>query len=359
MATIIKRGPYQYQALVRRKGYPQQTRTFETRGEAAAWARDVESSMDGGTFRDRKVVAKVTLHDALERYLNEVTVKKRGKQQETSRIKQLQTHPLALRHLHSLQACDFAAYRDSRMKEVGSNTVRLELALLSHLYTIAIKEWSWPLVHELKNVAKPSPGQGRERTLLPGELDRLLGAIDLPHRRQCRIWLDACVRLAIATGMRAGELLSIEWTQVDTVTGVIRLDQTKNGQRRTVPLTEEAVRILNALPLPEGGRRVIRGFYDTAALDRAFRRALKDAGIADLRFHDLRHEAATRLAPHMTVQNLAKVMGWKTLQMAMRYYNPQAHELVQLVRQADEARKAGAVGKSTPTVTPTPRLQAA
>ena len=67
MATITKRGPYQYQALVRRKGYPQQTRTFETRGEAAAWARDVESSMDGGAFRDRKVVAKVTLHDALER----------------------------------------------------------------------------------------------------------------------------------------------------------------------------------------------------------------------------------------------------------------------------------------------------
>ena len=340
MATINKRGAYQYQARVRRKGYPAQTRTFNTRAEAAAWVREVESSIDSGTFRDRKVLTQLTLHDALERYLKEVTVKKRGKQQETSRIRQLQAHPLALRQLQSLQACDFVVYRDRRLQHVSPTTVRLELAILSHLYTIAIKEWSWPLVHELKNVAKPTANHGRERTLMPGEFQRLMEAIALPYRRQCQVWLDACVRLAIETGMRAGELLTMEWEQVDLMSGVVRLDKTKNGQRRLVPLTEEAVRVLSSLPRPCGGRRVIRGFYDTPGLDRAFRRALKDAGIADLRFHDLRHEAATRLAPHMTVQNLAKVMGWKTLQMAMRYYNPQAHELVELVRNAGRQRQA-------------------
>ena len=334
MASINKRGPYQYQVLVRRKGYPSQTKTFESRAEAEAWARGVEAKMHEGSFRDRRGIANVTLHQALDLYAEKVTPHKAGADKELQRIRQLQRHPLAMRDIDSLLSRDFAAYRDERLNKVSPSTVRLELALVSHLYTIAIKEWSWPLTHELKNVRKPAAAQGRERRLVGNEKDRLLEAIHRPQARSA-VWLDACVRLAIETGMRAGELLTIEWHQVDLSAGVIRLEKTKNGERRSVPLTEDAVSVLSQLP--RTGRRVISGYYDTSGLDRAFKRTCAAAGITGLRFHDLRHQAATDYAPHMKVQQLAKVMGWKKLEMAMRYYNPTEEELVQLVRSSKPA----------------------
>ena len=335
MATITKRGPYQYQAIVRRKGYPSQTKTFESRAHAEIWARSVESKMDDNSFRDRRQLAKLTLHSALDRYLVSVTPAKRGRAQERNRILQLQRHPIALRSMDSLLATDFAVYRDERLQKVSSTTARLELALLSHLYTIAIKEWSWPVEHVVKNVRKPAAAPGRERRLLLDEPVRLFAAIQRPTATSSRIWLDACVRLAIETGMRAGEILTCAWSQVDLQGGCIRLSMTKNGSKRTVPLSLEAIRVLEALP--RSGIDVIEAFHDTSGLDRAFRRACVYAGITDLRFHDLRHEAASRLAPHMTVQDLAKVMGWKTLKMALRYYHPTDEELIRLVRRPGPA----------------------
>ena len=336
MATVSKRGDYQYQAIIRRKGFPSQTRTFETRKEAAKWARDVESKVDQGLFRDRREVEQTTLHDALDRYRRTVTSDKRGKVAEENRIKLLQARPFAQRSLSSLQSCDFAAYRDTRRQQVSANTVRLELALLSHLYTVAIQEWSMPLEHALKNIKKPRPGPGRERRLVGDEEARLMAALDRPEARSAKVWLEACIRLALETGMRAGEILSLDWGQVNLSQGVVRLNMTKNGSARSVALSHAAVDTFQHLPRHIGGR-VIPNFHDTSGLDRAFKRLCNAAGVDNFHFHDLRHEAASRLAPHMPVQTLAKVMGWKTLQMAMRYYNPTEQELVETVRRAAAA----------------------
>jgi integrase len=335
VATINKRGPHQYQVIIRRKGYPTQTKTFLTKDDADKWIRDVESGMDAGTFRDRRAIAGVTLHDALGKYLDKVTPTKRGSVAESNRIKQLQRHPLAQRLIGSLLASDFSRYRDERLAQVSGSAVRLELALLSHLYTIAIKEWSWPLIHELRNVRKPKSNEARERRLEGDEKERLLAAVHRPKARSA-IWLEACIRLALETGMRAGEILSLTWEQVDLDKHCIRLNKTKNGCKRTVGLTDEAVEVLHKLP--RTGSAVITNFYDTSGLDRALKGACKSAGIENLHFHDLRHETASRLAPLMQVQDLAKVMGWQTLQMAMRYYNPTDAELVALVRRGSPPR---------------------
>lgn len=341
MASISKRGDYQFQVIVRRKGYPTQKKTFESRAEAQMWALDVESKMTQSLFRDRRELTVTTLGQALTRYRQCITPLKRGHAKETQRIKQLLHHSLSLRSLDSLQAKDFAAYRDERLRQVCGTTVRLELALLSHLYTTAIKEWSLPLAHELKNVRKPSANAARERRLENDEWDRLLAAI---HRPPCRstkqdakarstaVWLDACVWLGLETGMRAGEILTLEWSQVNVEKGCIRLQITKNGSRRTVGLSHRAVEVLKKLP--RTGMRVISNFFDTSGMDRAFKRACIAAGIADLRFHDLRHECASIFAKFMNIQGLAKIMGWKTLQMAMRYYHPSDDEMVELVRSA-------------------------
>lgn len=339
MATINKRGPFQFQAIIRRKGYPSQTKTFESRSDAEAWVRSIESKMDDNTFRDRRDLKNWTLFDALERYVTEVTPTKRGHVQERNRLRQLQRHPIALRNFESLQAKDFSAYRNERLKEVGANAVRLELALLSHLYTIAIKEWSLPLTHEINNIRKPSPGEGRDRRLRGDEFERLVAAIQRTTENKAGLWLQACIRLALETGMRAGEILTCQWRQVDLDSSCIRLETTKNGSRRTVPLSAEAVRVLKSLP--KAGIEVIGAFHNTANLSAAFSRACVNAGISNLKFHDLRHEAASRFAPHMKVQDLAKIMGWKTLQMAMRYYNPTDNELVQLIRRAEQAANTG------------------
>lgn len=338
MPSITKRGPHQYLATVRRRGYKTQCKTFETRAEAEAWAMTVESSMHNGQFRDPSGLKGVTLENALRRYETKVTTYKKRPQQERSRISILCRHPMAKRYVIDMRARDFAEYRDERLTQVGPNTVRLELALLSHLYTIAIKEWGWPLAHELSNVRKPKAPRGRERRLVEDEEERLLAAIRLPSRRQCSPWLEACVRLAIETGMRAGEILDLEWSHVHLNRRIVRVIDSKNDESRTVPLSSLAVDIIRGLPREPGARRVIRGFYDTNGLDAAFAIACEAAGIEDLRFHDLRHEAASRMAPHMKAQELAKVFGWKTLQMAMRYYNPTDDELVSLVNRVERAR---------------------
>lgn len=331
MASITRRGDYQFQVIVRRKGYPSQTKTFETKSDAQKWARDVESKMDHGHFRDRREIKATTLGDLLERYLDRVTPTKRGHVAERNRIKQLQRHPIALRPLEGLCSRDFAEYRDSRLRQVSRSTVRLEMALLSHLYSTAIKEWSMPLEHELRNVRKPKAGEARERRLVDNEEQLLRTALHRPTAGRVAVWLEASIDLAIETGMRAGELLSLDWGQVNLTFSVIRLKETKNGSSRTVPLSAKAISVLSGLPSKAHGGRVIPNFHDTSGLDRSFKRLCEAAEIQGLRFHDLRHEAASRLAPRMKVQTLAKIMGWKTLQMAMRYYNPSDQDLLDAI----------------------------
>ena len=333
MASVYKRGNNRYQAIIRRKGYRSQTKTFESRIDAERWAREVECQMDTSYFSDRREIERTTLSQALQRYLEVVSPMKRGYTAERNRILQLQRNPLALRGLSTLRAKDFVQYRDDRLKKVSANTVRLELALLSHLYTIAIKEWSMPLSHELRNVRKPPAGPGRERRLESDENLRLHEVLKRAEGRGAAVWLEACIDLALETGMRAGEILSLNWQQVKIDACTIRLNCTKNGSARTVPLTEKATEVLKRLPRDISGK-VIPNFHDTSGLDRAFKRLCEAAGVNGLRFHDLRHEAASSFAPHMPATTLAKIMGWRSIQMAMRYYNPTDRELVDIVRRA-------------------------
>lgn len=329
MASITKRGPYQFQAQIRRKGYPNQQRTFETKREAEAWATDIESQMNRGTFVDRSEAERTTFGEALGRYAREVTQNKRGWETEMHRVKALQKHPLAARPLASLRSLDFANYRDERLKVCSSATVKRELVIISHVFNTARTDWSLPIDNPIAGIRKPQAGQHRERRLSEDEQVRLVQAAGQSKAAT----LSFCVVLALETGMRAGEIVGLRWEQIDLPNAVIRLGMTKNGDRRVVPLSEAAEAAIRGLPRPIHGGRLTK-FYDSRGLSAAFRRACERAGISGLRFHDLRHEAASRLAPHMPVATLAKVMGWKTIQMAMRYYNPTAAELVAAVRAA-------------------------
>lgn len=336
MASIIERGPFQFQAQIRRKNYPTQTKTFETRREAKAWINVIESEMVRGVFTDRREAEQTTLKEALERYKREVTAFKKAPKREENRIKAWMLHPLAKRSLANLRSTDFAQYRDERAKSVGGNSIRLELAVISHLFTIARKEWNIPVDNPIKNIRMPELPPARDRRLR-GDEEAILIAYCKAEKQG--VWLSAAVELAIETGMREGELASLEWRQVNLDKRIARLEKTKNGDSRSVPLSSHAIELLKQLPRAINGR-VLSVFGSGEALSSAFGDARDKAGIVDFHFHDLRHEAASRLAPHMTVQTLAKVMGWKTIQMAMRYYNPTDDELVKAVDQASQRRKA-------------------
>lgn len=336
MASVLKRGPHQWQATIRRKGYPTQTKTFETKSTANAWATVVESEMTRHVFIDKTEVEQTTLGELLTRYGEEKSPKKRSCRTELVTIRRLLEHPLASRPLASLRSTDFAKYRDERiLNGAANNSVRLELALLSTMLTHARKEWSIQVDNFIMNVSKPSAPPGRDRRFVGDEELRLLNAA-----RQSRApSLELCIILAIETGMRAGNIVDLHWEQIDFQEKVIVVKRTKNETALTAPLSIRAEAALLAYPRPLAGGR-ITNYYDSAGLGAAFRQACKVAGIVGLNFHDLRHEAASRLAPLVPTATLCKLMGWKSIAMAMRYYNATASELVTARRAAESARAA-------------------
>ena len=326
MASITKRGPYQFQAQVRRKGYPTQNKTFETKKAALDWATSVEAEMTNGTFVDRSSLERTTFGDLLERYERDETPKKRGSETELVRIRSLKKHPLAARPLSTLRKKDFADYRDERLKTCCPETVRRELVIISAVFTTARELWELPVGNPLAGVKWPAKGNHRERRLEGDEEARLLEAAGSSRTPALRL----CIILAIETGMRSGEMVNLRWEHIDLEKHIIRLDMTKNGDARTVPLSERAEAAIRELSPQASGR--LTTFYDARGLRKAFKLACERAGINGLRPHDLRHEAASQLAPRMETATLAKVLGWRTLQMAMRYYNPTDEELVHAVR---------------------------
>jgi integrase len=321
MAHIIKRGD-RWQARIRRRGYPQQSKNFRTKAAAERWARDVEGKMDRNAFVGlSREAERVTLGECLTRYLAEVTRKKRNSRPEELKIARIQAHPIAGRMLASLRGHDFAAFRDELdERELAPNTIRLYLAPLSHLFNVAREEWGFEgLANPLASIAKPSTaGTERDRRLHDGELDALQLAEDAPA------WLPAVITLAVETAMRRSELAGI---RENMVTGaIVRLAQTKNGEIRRVPLSPEALAALNAL-------RGILGSLDAMprpdAISRAFAGACETTGIEDLRFHDLRHEATSRLFERgLGIQEVAAITGHKTWAMLRRYTHPRAEDLV-------------------------------
>jgi integrase len=177
MATVFRRGGY-WRAQVRRKGYPKESRTFDTKSEADAWARLVESEMDRGVFISRRQEESTTLFEALERYGREVAAEKGSDENRQGKIRRWQRNPLASRLLSTLRGADFAEYRDTRRSQgKAENTIRLELILISSLFTTARREWGMEgLANPIASIKKPSTGRPRYRRLSRLEERLLLDA---------------------------------------------------------------------------------------------------------------------------------------------------------------------------------------
>lgn len=329
MASYRKRGPHQWEARVRKKGYPTQCRTFETKKEAMAWASMIEAEMARGVFVSRAEAENTTLAELLDRYAREVTPSKKGAKKELQRLRQLRADPLGLRIVASIRGVDIAAFRDRRLKDVKPSTVIRDLNLLSHVFNIAMKEWNIALAsNPVAQVRRPkvTASSRRDRRLGPGEEQRLL--------RSCQQdpgpWLKAAVELAIETGMRRGELVRLRWDDVDLRIPSVRIRDSKNGEGRVVPLSARAVSVLKRLPSSINGR--VFQFASADALTMAFRRACARAGLKDLRFHDLRHEATSRFFEKgLNPMQVSAITGHRSPAMLQRYTHLRAEDLAKLL----------------------------
>lgn len=353
MATIVKTPSGTWKAVIRKTGWPTTVKTFRLKKDAEDWARRTEDDMVRGVFIQRAPSERMTFETAMKRYLSEVTPTKRPTTQKNELKRS--TALVEFFGKYSLAAITtdlIAEYRDARLagedrmkdgkpQPRAANTVRLELALLGHLFTIAIKEWGLGLTfNPVLNIRRPAPGPGRNRRLTPDEEKRLLSAVD-NHSNPMLGWI---VRIAIETGMRSSEIVTLKRSQVDLNRRIVRLVETKNTLPRTVPLSVVAtehfrsalnnpVRGGDASPIETDliffGERGKDGKRRPYNFNKVWGGIKKKVGVIDFKFHDLRHEAVSRLVEAgLSDQEVASISGHKSMQMLRRYTHLRAEDLV-------------------------------
>lgn len=324
MASIRKRGD-RWQARISRKGYSERLRTFDTKTDAERWARSIEREIDRGSYTDTCLAARTTLGEVAKRYAEEVCPLKRGGEVERRRLEKFQRDPICRVAILNIKPQDAADYRDRRSERLQSSTLNREIQLLRSIVNHACREWGIALNYNpFERIRMPPVGRSRDRVLEPDEEIRLLSALDgSGYKRVPKAnhnpWVKPIVQLALETACRRGEILSLEWSDVDLKGRTIHLAITKNGDPRTVPLSSKAVEILRSIPRNFDGRVFP---IPWTALHQAFKKACKRAEIADFKFHDLRHTATSRLAEKLpNVIELSAVTGHKSLAMLKRYYH--------------------------------------
>ena len=327
MATFRKRpGPGSrtaWQAQIIRRGHESQYKTFDTKAEAEAWARQIEGEMDRGVFVSRAEAESTTLAEALDRYEREVTPKKKSRSDERYKLGAWRSSGLAGRSLASIRGKDLAAWRDAELASgSATGTVRRKLALLAHVFKMARKEWGMEsLASPVDSIQLPPPGQARDRRLVDDEYPRLMAAT---HAYGGEI--GPLITWAIETAMRRGEIAAMRWEHLDRKAKVLLIPETKNGTPRRVPLSTTALAVLDGPPRRIDGK--VWGMRPDS-ISQAFERVCKAAGIEGLTFHDLRHEAASRLGERgFSALEVAAITGHKTMQMVKRYTHLRAEDLV-------------------------------
>lgn len=338
MATFRQRESGYWQAIVRRKGWPVESRSFMKKNEAEAWARDVESKMDRGVFQSTSEAEKTTFKELVKQFEKQFAphhYRDRGGN-ETWRFQVARLDEwFGEYNLAVIDQGLVARFRDERLagsadrRAVGESSVRKELYMLSKVLGFAEKELgiTLPRGNPVERIRKPRDSRARDRRLTAEEWAK----VETECRASRNRWLAPAVTVAVETAMRRGELLSLEWRHVDKQRRLALLldpDKIKNGEPRAVPLSSRALAVLEALPRDLKGKVFP---VDQVTLTRAFTRACTRAKVADYHWHDLRHEALSRLAERgdFSVLEMAAVSGHKTLQMLKRYTHLQAEKLAQ------------------------------
>jgi integrase len=268
-----------------------------------------------------------TLRDALRRYAEEVSPTKRGEAKEIIRLAAFERQRLPLdRPLRDITPADLALWRDSRLAINARGSVLRDMTLLGSVLEVARREWGWVATNAMRDVRRPANPDHRRRLISGPEVRRMLRAMGYARGPARSVSQAAALAflLALATGMRAGEICGLTWDRVKVDHVVLLV--TKNGTPRDAPLSRAARRIIERA---RGFDPVLVFGLRSQTLDALFRKYRDRAGLDGFTFHDARHTAATRLALSGRVDalKLCAIMGWKNPRQAMTYFNPTASQL--------------------------------
>lgn len=330
MATISKRiskGKTSYQVQVRLKGYPNQVATFQRLTDAKKWAQDTESDIRNGRHFKTAESKKHTFSEMIQRYVkNELPKTPKSIKKVTYQLLKWEKE-LGAYLLSDITSSRITEVRDRFLNEPLSNgkkrsnaTVVRYMAALSKVFTIAVNEWEWLDSSPMRKVSRPTEPRGRVRFLSDDERQRLLNSAS----KQSNPHVYPIIVLAISTGMRQGEILNLNWNDINLRDGYLILHQTKNNERRRVPITGHAKEVLqNHKKIRRIDTNLV--FYGKNPQTPFFIRniwqsLINDAQLEDFRFHDLRHTAASYLAMNgASLTEIAEILGHKTLSMVKRY----------------------------------------
>ncbi len=347
-----KEGKTTYKVLVRLKGFPTQTATFDRKTDAKKWAQQTEAAIREGRHFKTTESKKHTVAELIDRYMRDVMPKKSAIMKKQEFQLKWWKDKIGVYLLADVTPALIAEYRDKLMltpveclKDKASNTKRkskqggavtLEpekiqkprssasvnryLAVLSHAFTIAIKEWGWLEDSPMRKLSKLRESNSVVRFLSDDERERLLAAC----KESKNPYLYTVVVIGLSTGARKMEIMGLTWKDVDLKMEVIRLTKTKNGEFRAVPLQKHALDLVRAMSKV---RRIDTDLLfpgenpkTPAELRKPWVDALERANVVNFRFHDLRHSAASYLAMNgATLAELAEILGHKTLAMVKRY----------------------------------------
>ena len=311
MASIRKRNGL-WQAQVRSRKVGSTSKSFHKKSDAVAWAKVQEVMMQTGEWK-AKDKRYSTIGDLIQTYLFKATPNKKGAGPETRRLKRLLNETSLMQiKLDEAQPHHFATFRDKRLKD-GSRACQYDLVLLRAAWNTARIEWGWDLGNNpLTLIRFPKSNPPRERRLKQGEYEKLRAACT-----DTKVWyLWPMIEIAIATCMRRGEILGLEWKHIDVERSKALLPNTKNGRSRWVPLTPQIMELLERLPKED-----YRVFPITdVAVRQSWDRLRRRARITDLTFHDLRHEGISRqFESGLSIPQVMAISGHQTASQLFRY----------------------------------------
>lgn len=355
---ISKKGEISYRATVRLKGHRRESATFSRKTDAKRWAQKMEADIREGRYFPGSEAKKKTVSDMLERYRRDVLPYKKESTASSQAIHMdWWENEIGEFTLGRITPALISEYRDrllsepnTRNKKRSNATVVRYMATLSHVFSVAVRDWEWLEDNPCRKVTKPKEPRGIVRFLSDEERVSLLKACRNSHNED----LYCAVVIAISTGCRRGELRSLKWSHVDLERGLLIFEETKNGERRNAPLVGHALDEMKARAErkkkeDEKKRREERGDDNLHNLSdarkvaeekkskdeyvfpgripgkpvdftRAWRKARHEAGVENFRWHDLRHTCASYLSMEgATPVEVAEVLGHKSLEMVKRY----------------------------------------
>ena len=329
MANIEKRtaknGKVSYRVKVRMKGYPPQSQTFKSLSMAKSWATRMEARITEGLHLTVIESKRHNLNELIDLYERRILSQRKGAVADTVRHLRVWQRFLGDYALASItpaliiKAREQIAALETHNKKKTNATLNRYLAALSVVLSYAVRELEWLDINPISKVSKLPEPRGRVRYLSAAERENLIAAAQASPNP----YIYPVILLAITTGARKMEIMGLRWADVDLAAQRAILHDTKNGERRCLPLVEPALGELRKLHTVRGKNEYLfpsRDGQQPFDIKRAWDAIIRTTGITDFHFHDLRHTCASYLAMNgATMGEIAAVLGHKTLQMTKRY----------------------------------------